>query len=85
MPWLYLKGISSGEMADTLKVLLGSGAEGFSASLVSRLAHQWNVERVQWQAQQITEPVVYVWADGVYCGLRAPVCKTLCTGADQRG
>ena len=49
VPWLYLKGISSGEMSDTLKVLLGSGAEGFSASSVSRLAQQWNDERVQWQ------------------------------------
>ncbi len=34
IPWLYLKGISTGEMGAALKVLLGSQAKGFSASVV---------------------------------------------------
>jgi transposase-like protein len=37
LPWLYLKGISSGEMQPALEVLLGSQAKGLSASTVSRL------------------------------------------------
>ncbi|MCU7895267.1 MAG: transposase [Candidatus Thiodiazotropha sp. (ex Lucinoma aequizonata)] len=37
LPWLYLKGISSGEMGEALKVLVGQNAEGMSASTVSRL------------------------------------------------
>ena len=37
LPWLYLKGISSGEMGEALKVLVGPDAEGLSASTVSRL------------------------------------------------
>ena len=31
LPWLYLKGISSGEMGEALKVLVGPEAEGLSA------------------------------------------------------
>ena len=37
LPWLYLKGISSGEMGAALKVLLGPDATGLSANTVSRL------------------------------------------------
>jgi putative transposase len=37
LPWLYLKGISSGEMAPALKVLLSHEAKGLSANTVSRL------------------------------------------------
>jgi hypothetical protein len=34
LPWLYLKGISSGEMGAALKVLLGPDAAGLSANRV---------------------------------------------------
>ena len=37
LPWLYLKGASTGEMGEALKVLVGHDAQGFSASTVSRL------------------------------------------------
>ena len=37
LPWLYLKGVSIGEMGEALKVLVGHDAQGFSASTVSRL------------------------------------------------
>jgi putative transposase len=37
LPWLHLKGISRGEMAPALKVLLGPEAKGWSANTVSRL------------------------------------------------
>ena len=37
LPWLYLKGISTGEMGDALEVLVGPEAKGLSASTVSRL------------------------------------------------
>ena len=37
LPWLYLKGISSGEMGAALKVLLGPDATGLSANTVSCL------------------------------------------------
>ena len=41
LPWLYLKGISSGEMAPALKVLLGPEAKRLSAHTVSRLKRDW--------------------------------------------
>jgi transposase-like protein len=41
LPWLYLKGVSSGEMEAALEVLVGPEAKGLSASTVSRLKHSW--------------------------------------------
>ncbi len=61
VPWLYLKGVSSGEMVDTLKVLLGGGAQGFSASSVSRLTQQWNEELRRWQQRgKVMEGVKFI-------------------------
>ena len=37
LPWLYLKGISSGQMQSALEVLVGSEAKGLSAAVISRL------------------------------------------------
>ena len=44
VPWLYLKGVSSGEMGEALKVLVGPKAQGLSASTVSRLKRVWAEE-----------------------------------------
>ena len=41
LPWLYLKGVSSGEMGAALKFLLGPDAKGLSANTVSRLKRDW--------------------------------------------
>ena len=41
LPWLYLKGISTGEMSDALEVLVGSEAKGLSASTTARLKRTW--------------------------------------------
>ena len=41
VPWLYLKGVSSGEMGEALKVLVGPDAPGLSPSTVSRLKQVW--------------------------------------------
>ena len=48
LPWLYLKGISSGEMGEALKVLVGPDADGMSASTVSRLKRIWAQEYRSW-------------------------------------
>ena len=44
LPWLYLKGISSGEMGAALKVHLGSEAKSLSANTVSRFKGEWAKE-----------------------------------------
>ena len=37
LPWLYLKGISTGDFGEALAALLGSSAPGLSASTITRL------------------------------------------------
>ena len=71
LPWLYLKGISTGEMGTALKALLGPAAKGFSASTVSRLKRVWAREYEGWRDEPLDDDQwVYVWADGIYSGLR---------------
>ncbi len=60
LPWLYLKGISRGEMAPALKVLLGPDAKGLSANTVSRLKRVWAKEYEGWKEAGLDdEPIVY--------------------------
>ena len=89
LPWLYLKGISSGEMAPALKVLLGPDAKGLSANTVSRLKRDWAKEYESWKdAAFDDEPIVYIWADGVHSGLRGEddkLCALVIVGVTARG
>jgi len=76
LPWLYLKGVPSGEMGEALKVLVGPDAQGLSASTVSRLKQIWAEQYRCWCEQRLDQDRwVYVWADGVYSGLRAEQTK----------
>jgi len=89
IPWLYLKGISSGEMENALKILLGTDATGFSANTVSRLKQVWAAEYKDWKKSDLSnDEWVYVWADGVYSGLRGEQDKLCCLvviGVNARG
>ncbi|MFM0150899.1 transposase, partial [Paraburkholderia sp. RL18-085-BIA-A] len=72
LPWLYLKGISTGDMSEALGVLLGEDAKGLSASVVSRLKAQWADEHVSWSRRDLSESrYVYWWVDGIHTGLRS--------------
>lgn len=72
LPWLYLKGISTGDMSEALGVLLGEDAKGLSANVVSRLKAQWADEQVQWGRRDLsTARYVYWWVDGIHTGLRS--------------
>ena len=53
LPWLYLKGISSGEMGAALEVLVGPQAKGLSASTVSRLKQVWGQEYRSWCEERL--------------------------------
>lgn len=71
LPWLYLKGISTGDMSEALHALLGEEARGLSPAVVSRLKMQWADERKAWDKRDLsTEQYVYWWVDGIYTGLR---------------
>jgi|ACQI01.1.fsa_nt_gi transposase-like protein len=89
LPWLYLKGVSSGEMGAALKVLLGPDAAGLSANTVSRLKREWAKEYSGWREAELDEdPMVYIWADGVYSGLRGEgdkLCALVIIGVTTRG
>lgn len=89
LPWLYLKGVSSGEMGEALKVLVGPQATGLSASTVSRLKQVWAEEYRGWCEERLDKDRwVYMWADGVYSGLRAEqtkLCALVVIGVNERG
>jgi transposase-like protein len=89
LPWLYLKGISTGEMAPALEVLVGSEAKGLSASTVSRLKQKWREDYEDWRHRRVEKDQwVYIWADGIYSGLRAErqrLCALVIVGVNERG
>jgi putative transposase len=79
LPWLYLKGISTGDMSDALSVLLGEDAKGLSANVVSRLKAQWANEQQQWSRRDLSQArYVYWWADGIHTGLRSEQSQGQC-------
>lgn len=70
IPFLYLKGISSGDFSDVLSQLLGQKVS-LSAQTVSRLKKQWEIEYSEWsQRDLLGKRYVYWWADGVYFNIR---------------
>jgi transposase-like protein len=71
LPWLYLKGISTGDMREALLALLGDQAKGLSPNVVSRLKAEWAAEYAHWMKRDLSgSRYVYWWADGVYTSLR---------------
>jgi putative transposase len=89
LPWLYLRGISSGQMQEALSVLLGEAARGLSAAVVSRLKQQWQDEYRRWSERRLdADRWVYWWVDGIYSGLRAEdarLCVLVVMGVNERG
>jgi transposase-like protein len=89
LPWLYLKGISTGEMGEALKLLVGPDAHGLSASTIARLKQDWAQEYQKWNERRLGQDQwVYIWADGIYSGLRAEqtkLCALVIVGVNERG
>lgn len=89
LPWLYLKGISTGQMAEALEVLVGPEAKGLSAPVISRLKSQWREEYAAWRQRRLDKDRwVYLWADGIYSGLRSEdqrLCTLVVIGVNERG
>ena len=70
-PWLYLKGISTGDFGDALQALLRSDARGLSATTITRLKAVWEQEYQAWSKRSLAHrSYAYVWADGVYFNVR---------------
>jgi putative transposase len=89
LPWLYLHGISTGDMREALSVLVGPEAKGLSAPVVARLKGRWRQEYQAWRRKPLgKDRWVYVWADGIYSGLRAEderLCALVVIGVNERG
>jgi transposase-like protein len=76
LPWLYLKGISTGDFQEALAALLGSDAKGLSPSTISRLKSVWEQEQAAWSRRSLaSKHYVYIWADGVYFNIRSDEAK----------
>ena len=71
LPWLYLKGVSTGEMSSALAALLGTDAPGLSSTTIGRLKQIWMDEYQTWKDQSLKEKrYVYFWADGIHMQVR---------------
>ena len=89
LPWLYLKGISTGGFEEALRALLGPDAPGLTSSTISRLKAGWEQDCEQWSRRDLRDKhYVYVWADGVDCQARLEEekqCLLVLIGADEQG
>jgi putative transposase len=88
LPWLYLKGVSTGDFSEALAALLGPDASG----LVAR--HHWPIEsQMGRRTPGLAETVVanhryvYIWADGIYFNIRADErqCILVIIGVTDKG
>lgn len=71
LPWLYLKGISTGNFNEALQSLLGPECPGLSASTVSRLLEGWQAEYQEWSKRSLADKhYVYLWVDGIHFNIR---------------
>lgn len=88
IPWLYLRGISTGDFQQALTALVGDQASGLSASTISRLKERWQDEHRQWQQRDLSDKrYVYLWADGIYSRVRLEerLCLLVIVGVTEHG
>jgi putative transposase len=70
IPFLYLKGISSGDFSEVLSQLFGESVS-LSAQTVGRLKKKWESEFSQWSHRDLSgKEYVYWWVDGIHMSIR---------------
>ncbi len=89
IPWLYLKGVSTGGFGDALEALVGEGARGLSATVITRLKEQWSGEYDAWSKRDLSsKEYVYIWVDGIHFTIRLEddrQCILVVMGATKDG
>lgn len=89
IPWLYLKGISTGDMSEALAGLVGASAAGLSPSVIVQLKSRWEQDYKAWEARSLEgKRYLYVWADGIYFNIRLDEdrqCILVLMGATAEG
>jgi transposase-like protein len=79
LPILYLRGLSTGDFAPALKVLLGEDAAGLSAANITRLLGVWEAEYEAFRKRDLSEvDYVYVWVDGIHVNVRLGEQDRIC-------
>jgi putative transposase len=92
LPWLYLKGISTGDFSEALQCLVGEDARGLSPNVIVSLKEQWSREYEEWSKRDLSEKqYVYFWADGIHTKIRLEdeanqqQCMLVLMGATEDG
>jgi putative transposase len=89
IPWLYLKGVSTGEFSEALQAILGPDAPNLSATTATRLKAVWERDHEAWAKRSLAgKHYVYVWADGVHFNIRLEEgrqCILVLMGATAEG
>ncbi len=89
IPWLYLKGISTGDFQEALTALVGPDCPGLSATTVTRMKAVWEDEYATWSKRDLSnKQYVYLWADGVHFNIRLEddrTCILVLMGATADG
>ena len=89
IPWLYLKGVSTGDFAEALQALVGPQAAGLSATTITRLMTAWQDEHQAWSHRSLADRhYAYLWADGVHFNIRLEEdrqCILVLMGATAEG
>ena len=71
IPWLYLKGIGTGDFSEALAALVGPQAGGLSAGTIVRLKNVWQTQWQDFSKRSLKDTqYVYVWADGIHFNIR---------------
>jgi len=87
IPWLYLKGISTGDFSAALRTLVGNPT-GLSPATVCRLKVGWQHKWEVWQQRDLTgKRYVYFWVDGLHVNVRMEdsPCLLVVIGATADG
>ncbi|WP_460183852.1 IS256 family transposase [Thermopirellula anaerolimosa] len=71
IPYLHLKGVSTGDFQETLSALLGPDCPGLSVTTITRLKSVWEQEYREWSSRSLEGKAYgYVWADGIHVNIR---------------
>jgi len=89
IPWLYLKGVSTGDFGEALQALVGPRAAGLSATTITRLMTAWRDEHKSWSRRSLEgKQYAYLWADGIHFNIRLEEdrqCILVLMGATAEG
>lgn len=89
VPFLYLKGISTGDFTEVMEKLTGKKVGGFSAENVVRMKQIWERDYKDWNQRDLSKKeYVYWWVDGIHFNVRLDddrQCILVIIGAKEDG